>query len=404
MNNKPDEEYCISFTARGMTKAFLGIILMMFLVILYVNEKYQQRLEKGIESANRRKPDSPFGKDFLSFNTTLQPDFRNRASPIPKEKWIEMDNDTCIKQNVSDFQLQEWQHRAPFVQIIGAMKAGTTALSTYLRQHSHVLQTKQKEIHFFDFHFENYSTRAGILQAKAQAAYSKVFEAQANIPRLQEDPTMIAIDDSPRYLFWSDRVPSRVLCVSPWVKILAILRNPIDRAFSQFNMHRNKRLQLNGGMDFTFKQWIEKDIQDLKNSGVIQDKVPLSKFIGSPQEMQAWKAYTRLGTHSPIGRGLYAIQLRHWFTAFDKAGKSRNDIYIVKSEDMERNTSSVYAELLSFLNLPQEPLRDDKQMGKATYMSKMNIMTRKYLEAFFEPYNKELNDLLGNNWTRDWNN
>jgi hypothetical protein len=330
--------------------------------------------------------------------------FKNRAHPIPSKEWAKLDNHACIVNEEGDGRdLEKWQRRAPYVLIVGAMKAGTTALNHYLAEHSSVISGKRKEIHFYDFHFDKYATEKGILRRSARQAYADLYRRQTiGLKVLQEDDSKIALDDSPRYLFWSDRIPARVLCVSPWVKILAVLRNPIDRAFSQYNMFLNAAGK-SRPVGFTFKQWIEEDIQDMKNTGLLQDSIPLSEFSGSAEEMVAWKAYTRLGTHAPLGRGLYAIQLRHWFKAFEEAGKSLDDIFIIQSELMKEKPALVYADVLKFLGLDDEPLVDEEEENfPGNYHIKLNRHTRKKLEELYAPYNQELYDLLGDDWGGVW--
>lgn len=331
-------------------------------------------------------------------------DFRNRAQPIPESDWPRLDNLSCVKRGLPDYPDDHVMLRSPAVLLIGAMKAGTTALNKYLLQHKRVCRMKRKEFHFYDFKFEPFATTNGILREQARKKLTRLMERQ----NLQSDlmferKKLFVVDDSPRYLFWSDRIPARVLCVTPWVKILAILRNPIDRAYSQFNMKDT----LSVGKEETqiahlrFEAWVKKDMDDLVATGVVQDKIPREEFAGSPEEMQAWKRYTRLGTHAPIGRGLYAIQLRHWFDAFEKEGK-RDDFLIIHSERMRKDTEGVYKDVLSFLDIPQLPLKRDDEYFKAKYSAPMKNETRTMLEEFYSSYNKELYDLLGDEWDGVW--
>lgn len=326
-------------------------------------------------------------------------DFDNRARPIPQDMWSRIDNQECFtEEEGAGSDLKPWQRRAPYALIIGAMKSGTSALRTYLQEHTWVVETKQRELHFYDFGFQKYtSSEKGILRRSGRNAYAQLYIRQTAIGQLKGIRNTVALDDSPRYLFWSDRVPARVLCVSPWVKILAMLRNPIDRAFSQYNMFFNKKRA-----DIAFEDWVEQDIEDLIATGVIQDTVPLSEFSGSQQELSAWKAYTRLGTHAPIGRGLYAIQLRHWFKAFEDAGKSRDNFMIIHSELMKEDPDLIYKDALEFLGLPDKPLVDASSKLVGEYHTQLKPETRTMLEKFYAPYNTELYDLLGDDWVGVW--
>jgi Sulfotransferase domain len=334
-------------------------------------------------------------------------DFGNRANPIPMNIWPQLDNLTCIEQGLSTYPLpgdtNEWQIRAPYALILGAMKAGTTALGEFLWRHPAVVQTSRKELHFFDFRFTPFTSDQGIQRANARKEYRNVFFRCGAGHTVANNNTLIAIDNSPKYLFLSDLVPARVMCVTPWVKIIVILRNPIDRAYSHFHM-KNSDTWRQTNANITFEEWIQKDLNDMKQVGLLQNDIPFSEFRGSDQEWTAWKAYTRLGTHSPIGRGLYVIQLRHWFQTWEAFGKSRNDFLVLHSQDLRDNTALVYQHLLDFLHLPAFPLSHAEETMKANYSKPISAITRQKLIDFYSPYNQELYELLGNTWDGIWDN
>uniref|UniRef100_A0A7S1D5K0 Sulfotransferase domain-containing protein n=1 Tax=Cyclophora tenuis TaxID=216820 RepID=A0A7S1D5K0_CYCTE len=144
----------------------------------------------------------------------------------------------------------------------------------------------------------------------------------------------------------------------------------------------------------------------LRQTGVIQNHTSLADYAGSFNETIAWKKYVRWGADGPVGRGLYAIQLRHWFKAYEEHGKSRTeDFHIILSERMrnkkENQTRVVFEETLKFLKLPPAPLKRDTA-HEATYTEPMKPGTRAMLEEFFAPYNQEVYDLLGEEWQGVW--
>lgn len=268
------------------------------------------------------------------------------------------------------------------------------------------MKPNHKELHFFDFQYEHFASADGIHRRGTRKRYKRVFRnvlGDKGMKRLQSNTRLVAIDDSPRYMFWSDRVPARILCVAPWAKILAILRNPIDRAYSHYNMKRlHGRAKKRRSRLPTFEEWIEMDLALLKETGVIQDKMSQQDFAGSDEEMEAWKAYTRRGKHAPLGRGLYAIQLRHWFKAYEAAGKSRSDFFIIQSERLKTDKSGVFEEVQQFLGLEQHELEKENEPNTGSYIAEMSKETREKLEKFYEPYNQELYELLGKEWEGAW--
>jgi Sulfotransferase domain len=323
---------------------------------------------------------------------------------LDETNWAKIDNTTCIPSNVS----QSWQTRAPYVIILGAMKGGTRALSSYLQQHPRFVATQNPEIHFFDLHFDAYATRLGILQGAAQTAYAAVYKQQLLKPSLlQPSSHLLAIDDTPRYLFWSDRIPARVMCVSPWAKLIAILRDPVERAYSHYvytlteNMSTKPKVML----EESFDEWIDHDLNHMQRSGLLEPDMT------ADQERLAWRRYLRTmdgsaTTYAVLGKGMYALQLRHWFQAMDEVSKRRDDLLILEAGRMKERTDAVYSQVLEFLGVaPFQLLRDaDNAVHAGNYdrIGPMKAKTRERLEKFFAPYNEQLGNLLGEEWRDVW--
>ena len=403
--DRKDKGTSIALPTTLMTVSPIAKTVLAFLAVIVVGFASLNSSEKEIFFENSIPPDSMTIRIYDGNMTSPDVDFKNRAKPVPLENWALNDNLTCVEEGLPTYPSEDdWQRRAPYALLIGAMKAGTTALSAYLEEHPNFVRTSRKEVHFFDFHFARFRSENVILRRGGRVSYAELFKQLEAGNLVEQNPAMISMDDSPRYLFWSYVIPARVLCVAPWVKIIAILRNPIDRAYSQFNMkgtERNSTVVITVPM--SFEEWVQRDLDDLRRVGVIQDAIPLEEFSGSESELTAWKAYTRLGTHAPVGRGLYAIQLRHWFKAFEDFGKSRRDDFlIVHSEGMREHTKAVYQDILTFLNLPSFALPDAEEKFTGKYSEPLSEETRRKLDKFYAPYNRELYDLLGRQWKGVW--
>lgn len=125
--------------------------------------------------------------------------------------------------------------KLPTFLIIGAAKGGTTSLHAYLGQHPQVYMSPLKETNFFTFGGER--PRFGGPDGDAFARdsvhrledYARLFDGAAD---------EIAIGEtSPRYLTTAGTA-ARIESMLPEVKLVAILRNPADRAFSAFSMRK----------------------------------------------------------------------------------------------------------------------------------------------------------------------
>jgi len=123
--------------------------------------------------------------------------------------------------------------------IIGAAKSGTTALHHYLAQHPQIYTSPLKEAKFFAFENQQVSWKGPgdldekLLPVTSLDTYQKLFSAVTN---------EIAIGESSPYYLYSPEAPERIQYYIPEVKLIAILRNPIDRAYSSFlHMMRDGR-------------------------------------------------------------------------------------------------------------------------------------------------------------------
>jgi hypothetical protein len=132
------------------------------------------------------------------------------------------------------------QHTAdPNFLVIGAQRSGTTWLDAALRAHPQIyLPERRKEIHYFDEHY-----------ARGGDWYREFFGAAARRPGLK------AIGEiTPRYLF-DPLVPRRIAKDYPSMRLIAILRNPAERAYSQFGMHVGRK----GASGNDFKAFLQEN-------------------------------------------------------------------------------------------------------------------------------------------------
>src|SRR2546422_6756035 len=116
------------------------------------------------------------------------------------------------------------RERVDFV-VAGTQKGGTTTLDLYLREHPRISMATRKEVHFFDID-ENFRT-----EAVDYAVYHANFAARS--------PLQLYGECTPMYMYW-EPAAARMARYNPALKIVIILRNPITRAYSHWNMEREK--------------------------------------------------------------------------------------------------------------------------------------------------------------------
>jgi len=228
--------------------------------------------------------------------------------------------------------------------IIGGQKCGTSAIWHSIVTHPDVDPTK-KEKNFFNFYWH-----------KGLDFYSDMFK----------DPNKINGDASPGYLFSPD-VPERVKEVIPNTKIIVSLRNPIDRAYSQYN-HQLPNYSRP-------KYWIKK----LGRFSDEYEKVPTFE-----EALDMQKDF--------IERGYYADQLKLWFNHFPK-----DQFLIIKFEDFVLNNQQTMTDIQEFLELKVINLNPNKRFSG---YDDMQPKTRRFLKKHFNSHNQKLNELLNKDF--DW--
>ena len=108
---------------------------------------------------------------------------------------------------------------------VGAQKAGTSALDTYLGTHPGLCVAKVKEVHLFDDDKTFFKRSVG-----GYAEYLRQFAPTSTAQLLPRS--------RPRNMYWND-APRRIWECNSAMKLIAVLRSPITRAYSQWNMQRH---------------------------------------------------------------------------------------------------------------------------------------------------------------------
>jgi hypothetical protein len=248
----------------------------------------------------------------------------------------------------------------PSVLIIGAQKGGTTSLFNYLVQHPDVREPFGKEIHYFDLHY-----------GRGPRWY------QGRFPyRRQLDGGKLTLDASPYYLA-HPLAPERAAAMLPDVKLIALLRNPIDRALSHYQHERK------GGREpLSFADAIEQEPERTRGEEERLRREPTS---------YSWNHHR----YTYLRRGQYVDQLQRWVQHFP-----RERLLVLQSEWLFRDPAAATAAVHQFLDLEPYRLAHYKTFLAGTYERAMPPELRTRLVAHFEPYNRELYRWLGQEY--DW--
>jgi len=236
--------------------------------------------------------------------------------------------------------------RVDFV-VPGAQKSGTTALDLYLREHPQLCLPRKKELHFFDRdrHFAD--------QPVDYAPYHAFFTRRPGHRLLGEA--------TPDYLYWP-AAPERMARYNPALKTIVVLRNPVTRAYSQWNMARHM-----GRESLPFLEAIAAEPERARTV---------------PPELAKRQAY--------VGRGRYAQQLERLWQYLP-----REQTIVFRSEELLEAPASVLGRIAAFLDIDPFPPVTPRRAHTYRYDRTMTELERQHVAALLAPEIRALEGLLG---------
>lgn len=263
--------------------------------------------------------------------------------------------------------------------VIGAQKAGTTALHNYLIKHPDVKHGESKELHFFN-HQEKYE--------KGISWYHKQF-----VRPLFYDNSNVYVDSSPHYL--SDlEVAKRLYNYNPNAKIVILLRDPVKRAFSAWNMYKQLAELSSNDKESLIKSNIEKKyITNFRNLINTHPFPSFEDFVSKELQNNTIVDYYP----NIFKTSLYVQQVKPYLDLFDN-----DNIFIYESEYFKTNKLKVTNLILKQAGLKKLEVSEEdlKKVHSRTYNSPINKETELKLKAFYKPYNEQLFELIGKRF--DW--
>jgi hypothetical protein len=244
--------------------------------------------------------------------------------------------------------------------IIGAQKAGTTTIYRWLRDHPDVV-ARNKEIGYFSQEYhrgpEWYARQFPSAQEREQF-------------RAEHGRALITGEATPEYML-DPRAPRRMARLIPDVRLIVSLRDPVDRAYSQFQMNRLKGIE---------------PVDSFEEALALED--PCFAFLGAAGQTERKDPTAREWTHY-LGRGHYAESLLRWFAVFP-----REQFCILAMEDLNRDGEATVALLERFLGLAPHA-RDALPAHNEGSYAPLPDATRSALIDYFRPHNERLYELLG---------
>lgn len=242
--------------------------------------------------------------------------------------------------------------RLPNFIIIGAAKSGTTALYHYLKQHPEVYLSAVKETRYFAFNEQ------GVLEGFRSEVVDDVDLVNTSIRNLDDYQILFkgatdqkAIGEiSPIYLV-SPKAPERIRKLIPEVKLIAILRNPIDRAYSAF-------------------------IHAVRDGRESQIDLATCNMKDVKKIVESWREKGNI-----IGEGYYFQHLSRYFRMFES-----NNIKVVLYDDLKLDTQDLLKELFSFLEISHDFVPDTSSLHNVGGIPKNALLYSLLKKSFFPKY------------------
>jgi hypothetical protein len=279
------------------------------------------------------------------------------------KKMIRNGGKPFVRDIIFKYRQATWSKRAfPSFIIIGAQKSGTTSLFFYLSQHPQITPSCKKEVHFFDGginpNVDNFN--------KGEPWYRSHFPLKRNISNNQK-----VFEASPLYIF-NPLSPGRISELTPEVKLIAVLRNPVERAISHY-FHEKR----NGRELLPIMKALQSEEERL--SPVIKNQDYKSAIFRE----QSYKT-----------RGLYHEQLKRYSNYFPMS-----NILVLNSDTFFTQPNDTLRRVFEFVGVDTEFTIDNlKPHNVGKNRTKVDPDVYEYLEDYFRPHNQELYELIKENY------
>ncbi|MGM0452723.1 MAG: sulfotransferase domain-containing protein [Thermodesulfobacteriota bacterium] len=221
--------------------------------------------------------------------------------------------------------------------VCGTQKGGTSALDGYLREHPAICMADQKEVHFFDDEkrFRNNNM-------PDYSAYHAFFHPGPAHERIGET--------TPVYMYWQD-APRRIWQYNPRMKLIVMLRNPIERAYSHWNMEHARKAD-----SLSFGDAIRNERKRCRQALPYQHRIC-----------------------SYISRGFYLEQLRRLYQFFPE-----ENVLVLKNEQLRYHPRQTLETVCRFLQVSSFAGIRIKEVHSRPYASEMGAGEKEYLRKVFE--------------------
>jgi len=253
--------------------------------------------------------------------------------------------------NVDRIKVLLMKRLTPAFMIVGVQKAGTSALFAMLAKHPGILAPTVKEMHFFD---------------RPERYLMGIKSYLSGFPRRPLRGTPLTFEATPSYVF-VDEALGRVHKHFPFMKLVIVLRDPVHRAYSAWNMFRQINVDENG--------------VDLRDGRSFADAVE--------EELSGIEVAS---AHQYLARGDYAPQISRAFDIF-----GRDKVLLVAYPRLKHDPRAVVNDICEFVGIHAMPTEVDLgiKSNVRPYSSRIDQRLYEHLREYYSPRLEALWELIG---------
>ncbi len=264
--------------------------------------------------------------------------------------------------------------------IIGAQKCGTTSLFDFMNQHPSCVGAGGKETLLF--------SSTGYKKVGVKETLSSFVAKDL----LKNNRNRLFFEATPDYVYLEE-VPGRLYQYNPEACLIFLVREPVSRAISEYNMACRYAVEDNLCVR---EDPCHEYFDFLKNP----EKYPFSWFIEEEfRRIKETGSYLPSAFHFPdfIRHGLYADQLKRYYHYFKP-----EQILIIEDKELRNHRVETLYLIENFLGIPHYNWKEDKLVNSnvGVYNQQISADCKEFLKSFFKPWNERFFHMIGRRM--DW--
>ena len=264
--------------------------------------------------------------------------------------------------------------------IIGAQKCGTTSLHDYMNQHPFCTGALRKETLFFT---KKYRGTVTLERLVGHFSFKKLMRNRGKCLFFESTPDNV----------YEEAAPGRIYKYNPKAKLIFLVREPVSRAISEYNMACKYAIVKN----LCVREDHEREYFDYLRQ---PDKYPFEWFVKEEfRRMEETGSRLPSAFHYPdfIRHGLYSEQLERYLQYF-----SPEQILILESKSLKTDKRNMLAAIEDFLELPHHEWSEKDLVNSniGVYTRQVPDECKLFLKKYFEPWNEKFFELIGRRM--DW--